>query len=173
MTGSFIHNCFFCQVALPRDLVVDSGEAGKEEGNCQPERILGVGQSCALPPSSVSVQSCHARWRCGYHPRDHQVSSPTHPLMSGLIEFYILHCSVRQPLRGAAGKETRNRQPRHLLFMIVKETRALNDPLGVIPRCQLKVGAVYCSLTAPHHSKPSYGSLFAIEPEQRAAHVAP
>lgn len=55
MTGSFIHNCFFCQVALPRDLVMDSGEAGKEEGNCQPERILGVGQSCALPPSSVSV----------------------------------------------------------------------------------------------------------------------
>lgn len=55
MTGSFIHNCFFCQVALPRDLVMDSGEAGKEEGNCQPERILRVGQSCALPPSSVSV----------------------------------------------------------------------------------------------------------------------
>jgi hypothetical protein len=95
----------------------------------------------------------------------------TNPRLSRLTEVFIRHCSVSQPLRGADGKETRNRQPRRLLFIIFKETRALNDPLGVIPRCQLIVGVVCWRLPALHRSKPSYCPVFASDSEHRAAHV--
>lgn len=89
LTSSFI-TVFFCQVTLPRDLIMDSGETGEKEGNCQPERICRVGQICAFSPSSVSVQSCHSRWHYDHHQRGHLVSSPI---------FYCLSSDLIVPNR--------------------------------------------------------------------------
>lgn len=44
------------KVTLPRDLIMDPAEAGKEDSNCQPERICWIGQSCALSILYVSLE---------------------------------------------------------------------------------------------------------------------
>lgn len=75
MTSSFI--TFFCQVTLPRDLIMDSGETGEEQSSCKPERICRIGQICAFSPFSMSVQSCPSRWHYDYHQRGHLVSPTT------------------------------------------------------------------------------------------------